>query len=99
MVMPTLLLQKPHACSKTEEYLKCLESRLAIWKARDIDSLLQKWRTIQSRFRPSPSDNRTKYKDHTIQQFVKFMRQSKVKAALRLVDDNEKGRNLSLIDN
>ena len=36
MVMPALLLQKPHERSKPKEHLKCLERRLLDWKEGNI---------------------------------------------------------------
>ena len=40
MIMPALLLQKPHLKSRTKEHAKHLERRLATWKVGDLDSLL-----------------------------------------------------------
>ena len=31
-VMPILLLQKPHSCSKSWDHVQCLEKRLTLWK-------------------------------------------------------------------
>ena len=63
MVMPILLLQKPHARSKAKDHLKCLERRLAVWKAGDIELLFHEGRTIQSRFR-LPHTNSSANEDH-----------------------------------
>ena len=41
MVMPSLLLQKPFQKSKAKDHKQCLERRLALWTAGDIQSLLQ----------------------------------------------------------
>ena len=95
MVMPALLLQKPHACSKPKDYQKCLESHLENWKNGDIEALLHEGRTIQSRFRPLPTNINDKQKRMT-KKFAKFMRQGKVKAALRLLDSHIKGGVLQL---
>ena len=76
-----LLLQKPHARSKTKDHIKCLERRLAVWKAGDIEALLHEGRTIQGRFRP-PLTKSIANEEKMTQQFVKFMIQGKVKAAL-----------------
>ena len=32
MVMPALLLQRPHVNSKSRDHLACLERRLPLWK-------------------------------------------------------------------
>jgi len=50
MLMPILLLQKPHARSKTKHHMKCLKRHLSHWNAGDIDALLDECRTIQSQF-------------------------------------------------
>ena len=31
MIMPALLLQKPHAKSKIQEHITCLQRRLSLW--------------------------------------------------------------------
>ena len=41
MVMPSLLLQKSFQKSKAKDHKQCLERRLALWTAGDIQSLLQ----------------------------------------------------------
>ena len=48
-VMPILLLQKPHAKSKTYEHVACLERHLASWQRDDVDTLVQ-GRMIQRHF-------------------------------------------------
>ena len=36
MVLPALLLQKPHLQSKSREHINCLERRLLLWRGGDI---------------------------------------------------------------
>ena len=48
MILPALLLQKPHARSKTNEHTKHMDSRLNLWKDGDPASLLDEGQTIQS---------------------------------------------------
>ena len=50
MLMPILLLQKPHSRSKTREHVACLSHRLVSWNDGDIDSLMQEGHAIQNRF-------------------------------------------------
>ena len=45
IILPILLLQKPHYSSKFREHVACL----SVWKMGDIDALLQEGRTIQNR--------------------------------------------------
>lgn len=40
MVMPALLLQRPHQSSKVKEHISCLERRLKAWSEVKIDLLL-----------------------------------------------------------
>ena len=49
MVMPSLLLQKPHAKAGSKEFSQHLSRRLSLWKAGNITELLEEARTIQSR--------------------------------------------------
>ena len=49
MVMPGLLLQKPHAKAGSREFSKHLAHRLILWKAGKVKELLDEARTIQSR--------------------------------------------------
>ena len=40
MILPTLLLQKPHAKSKTREHVECMKRRLQLWKCVDPNVFL-----------------------------------------------------------
>ena len=51
--VPALLLQKPHARSKSREHVKCLERRLLLWCEGDIDALLVEGQTIQQHLQHS----------------------------------------------
>ena len=50
MVLPTLILQKPSATSKSKEHSEAIERRLALWKQGDIDLLLKEVRFFQGKF-------------------------------------------------
>ena len=47
MLMPALLLQKPHSKSKSKEHVTHLERRLALWTNGEFDELLAEGSTIQ----------------------------------------------------
>ena len=84
MLMPLLLLQKPHQNSKTCEHVQCFEHRLASWKAGDIEILIKEGRTMQSKLprnRPSIQNG----EESMARLFAKRMFQGKTKAALGLV--------------
>ena len=53
MVLPPLLLQKPHRQSKSREHIKCLERRLQLWREGDITTLLDEGLTIQQHLKHS----------------------------------------------
>jgi len=46
MVLPPLLLQRPHHRSTNHDHKQCLERRLQLWKEGDLLQLLQVGRTI-----------------------------------------------------
>ncbi len=98
MVLPILLLQKPHARSRTKEHVTCLQRRLNSWKMGDIDSLVREGRTIQRQLRITSSSGtmRDQQPQHAKKMFVKNMKYGNVKAALRLLDNQNNGGPLSL---
>ncbi|MDA8002882.1 MAG: hypothetical protein MPL62_16485, partial [Alphaproteobacteria bacterium] len=83
MVMPHLLLQKPHSRSKVKDHVKCLERRLSLWQQGDIPALLLEGRTIQQKLPNTFSGD-----DHTerlAKSFSKRIRKGSVKSALRML--------------
>ena len=98
MVMPTLLLQRPHRSSRTRDHSACLEH---LWEAGDINSLILEGRTIQVRLpqrRPTHHDTDSSNKYNTSRSFAKLMHSGKTKAAIRLLSDVNKGSVLHLND-
>ena len=66
-----------------------------LWANGDIDQLLHEGRTIQKQLACSP--NKTSSTDGKVaQQFSKLMIERKVKAALRLIPDQDRGYLLPL---
>ena len=96
MGMPVLLLQKPHARSKTYEHVTSLERRPASWQRDDIDTLVQEGRTIQKRFHLTSTSNDSNHKQHKTRKIAKLMSQGKVKAALQLLEKTNSGGVLPL---
>ena len=96
MVMPALLLQKPHAMSKAREHVTCLQRRLEAWERGDINSLVIEGRVVQHRLKQSSHYNSHNSDHQTARHFAKLMTQGKVRAALRLLSDASKGAPLSL---
>ena len=91
MVMPSLLLQKPFKKSKAKDHKQCLERRLALWTAGDIQSLLLEGHSIQARMTLA----RSKEQADNARAFARLMFAGKVKAALRMISNEEKGGLLS----
>ena len=97
MVMPILLLQKPHARSRTWDHVQSLKRRMILWESGNIDTLVQECRTIQDQLRTGQRyGNSNDNKQHTTRVFVRLMLQGKVKAALWVLDTQDKSGVLPL---
>lgn len=95
MVMPALLLQKPHAKSKAKEHTILLDRRLKQWADGDIEGLLREGRTIQHRLKSQHNQDQ-RSSDHTARVFAKLIMEGKVRAALRVISENNGGGLLNL---
>ena len=93
IVMPILLLQRPHSRSKTKEHATCLERRLRIWKEGNLNELTLEGRTIQNRL---SKFDMPKVKENISRSFSNLMFAGKTKAALDLLYHSEKGGILHL---
>ena len=95
MVMPSLLLQKPHIGSKTRDHRECLTRRLSLWLSGDINNLMLEARSIQHRIRIHNSTSSPK-PNNIPRLFSNLMFHGKVKEALRLLSTKEKGTPLNI---
>ena len=94
MVMPVLLLQKPHPKSKAKEHTQHHVRRLQLWIYGNINSLMNKDRTLQLQFIKN-NNIEQKSTQQTTKIFAKLMMEGKVRAALRLLaKDNGGGDSL-----
>ena len=93
-VMQVLLLQKPHAKSKSKEHSICLERRLALWRCGDIASLLKEGKCIQDHL--TTSTNKVTRSSTVTRHFDHLMSMGKVSAAVKLLSQSAKGDVLSL---
>ena len=84
MVMPALLLQKPHPRSKARDHVSHLQRRLQLWGNGKLDELLEEGQTIQHQLRRNPP----RRQEDTARTFAKLMMEGKVRAALRIVTAN-----------
>ena len=92
MVLPALLLQKPHIRSKSRENINCLERHLHLWHEGDIDALLVEGYTIQRHLQHS---HRTPPADSSCI-FACLVFQGKIKAAMRFLTEQSRGSFLPL---
>ena len=87
MVMPHLLLQKPHKRSRGPDHVSCLTRRLEAWKAGDIKALLYEAKTIQQHLTYSRSSNKATKIDDLPHVFAGHLKKGNVNAAMRLLSD------------
>ncbi len=96
IVMPQLLLQKPHQKSKTKEHITCLKRRLELWKDGDLTSLLNEASTTQYRLEKSFRQRKTT--NNPARQFADLIFRGKIKQALEMLSKNGTGGVLRLED-
>ena len=87
MLLPILLLQKPHFKSRSREDARVLERRLSCWQVGDLDSLLRECRSIQQHL-PSSTVSTAPSSGQMAHRFAKLMMEGKLRAASRLIEDN-----------
>jgi len=85
MVLPALLLQRPHPKSGIKVHTRCLEDRLERWKKGDIESLRHECISIQSNLSHRHQESWDKVKK--ARAFQKLVSQGNVKAAIRLITE------------
>ena len=95
MVMPSLLLQKPHAKAGSKEFSRHLTRRLSLWKAGNINELLEEARTIQSRL-TELDRQRGKTTSKLNRRFAALIRKGEVHSAISLITEHGKGGVLEL---
>ena len=92
MVMPALLLQKPHPRSKAKDHVLSLERCLNLWSNGNVKELLDEAYTIQRRL----TQTKPKQQDDSARTFAKLMMEGKVRAALRIVTETNSRGTLQL---
>ena len=86
MITPPLLLQRLPGKTCAKELSRLFDRCLTIWLSRDLASLLQEGCAIQARLTVTSS---TKNIDNLSRKFSKLMFVGNVKAAIRLLAENE----------
>ena len=95
MILPSLMLQKPSARSKSKEHSECLIRRLELWKKGDINKILREVRYIQSKF---VSSKKARPSEDTSRIFAKLIMEGKISAALKFLDAESSSGVLKLTD-
>ena len=89
MTLPSLMLQKPHAKSKTHEHISCLWRKLSLWEKGGITNLLKEGRVLQRSLVNSQSSRRhTADVGLTARRFSKMILEGCVRAALKFLSNN-----------
>ena len=94
MLMPILLLQKPHFKSRSRDDARVLERHLRSWLTGDLDALLLECCSIQHHL-PSLTPT-VPSSGQLARRFAKLMMEGKLRAATRLIDTNAESFPLSL---
>ena len=86
MTLPSLLLQKTHAKTKTHDHISCLQRRLNLWQKGDIFNLLKEGRALQKSLVTSIPPKRDTADDAlTAHKFSNMMMEGRVRAALKFL--------------
>ena len=83
MVLPALVLQRPHSTSRARDHVQCLSRRLRAWRLGRIDELVREGRTIQKCLPKRSSVDRDE--DHFQRTFSNLVFAGKISAAMRLL--------------
>ena len=82
LILPSLILQKPHPRSRSADHVKAVNCRLQKWKNGDIMDLLQEGHTIQQQL----PERRKAGGEKFIKVFTVLMFRGKVKATIRMLN-------------
>ena len=96
-LLPLLVLQKPHRASKTRDHVDvvCLQRRLALWAAGDIEALVKEGRVIQKHLLKRFGKRQ---EEHLSCSFANLMFLGKTQEALDLLSQETRGELLHLSD-
>ena len=95
MVLPSSILQKPSATSKSKEHSVTIERRLALWRQGDLNMLMKEIRFIQDRF---VNSKRARTVEDISRTFAKLVFQGKLTASIKWLDTENWSGLLNLSD-
>ena len=87
IVLPVLMLQKPHQNSKAKDHFTHLDRQLRAWSNGDINSLMLEGRTIQRQLKVRPFNRESS----EVRSFSRLTMGGKIQAALRSITDEGTG--------
>ena len=90
IIFSSVVLQRDRSVVKGADIRRVIERRLIMWDKGDFDLLVQEAERCDRSLRPRTKFNHDK--THTATVFTRLMLQGKVKAAVRWLSDNTKGR-------
>ena len=93
MVLPSLILQKPSATSKSKDHSAAIIRRLTLWKQGDLVALMKEVKFIQGKF---VNSKKTRSVEDISKVFARLVLQGKVSAAIKLLDKESSSGLLSL---
>jgi len=83
MILPSLILQKPSATSKSKDHVSAVERRLTLWKQGELNLLMKEVEFIQSKLK---SSKKAKSVEEISKCFANLVMQGKLSAAIKLLD-------------
>ena len=90
IIFSSVVLQRDRSVVKGADIRRVIERRLIMWDKGDFDLLVQEAERCDKSLRPRTKFNHDK--THTATVFTRLMLQGKVKAAVRWLSDNTKGK-------
>ena len=94
MILPSLILQKPHPRSRSADHMKAIHRRLQKWKNGEIIDLLREGCAIQQRL-----PQRRQADDEKLEKvFTSLMFHGKVRDAVRLLNKQANGAGVLSLD-
>ena len=93
MVLPSLVLQRPHSMSRAKDHVKCLSRRLRAWRLGHIDDLVREGRTVQKGLPKRSIGAHQDEEDRFQRTFSNLIFSGKIAAAMRLLSEYDGERN------
>ena len=83
MILPSLILQKPSATSKSKDHSMAIERRLSLWRQGELSILMKEVKFIQGKLK---NYQKVKSVEEVSKLFTNLVMQGKISAAIKLLD-------------